>query len=106
MHVKMLQNKSINIIQLINHKLGKKWPQFINNLKRSTDKDDSSLIYIDHFFNILATKYDFKLSEDDLRTLLNGFPAKSTEKKQKLQLLGTSFCFPEFQIFILVKLCV
>ncbi|CDW74423.1 ef-hand calcium-binding domain-containing protein 6 [Stylonychia lemnae] len=86
MHIKMMQNKSIKIIQRIRTQLGIKWPQLLNNIQRQADKDDENLIYLDKFVDILQRIYQIELSQEDQNLILNGFIAKSIEKQPKINI--------------------
>lgn len=53
MHIKMLQNRAIKIIQRLKHKLAKRWTQFVNVVRRNADAEDANLMYLDDLVSIL-----------------------------------------------------
>ena len=58
----MHQDNSIKLFTKIFNNLGKKWPEFIRELKKNSDVDDESQIYNEDFVKILF-KFGADISE-------------------------------------------
>ena len=71
----MHQDNSIKLFTKIFNKLGKKWPEFIKELKKNSDVDDESQIYNEDFVKILL-KFGADISEKEMKTIGKAFPGK------------------------------
>lgn len=82
MHMKMIKNQALTLIQKWSEKLGLRWPQFLNSLKRKLDGIDQNTLYMDTFVDTLK-KFGIYLSESEQEIILNGFPEKSDNPDRK-----------------------
>ena len=62
LHQKMHQDEAIKIYTKIFTKLGKKWKEFIADIKTAAGSDDESQIVFETFIKILD-KYGYKISK-------------------------------------------
>ena len=73
LHQKMHQDEAIKIYTKIFTKLGKKWKEFIADIKTAAGSDDESQIVFETFIKILD-KYGYKISKKEQNDILTSFP--------------------------------